>query len=200
MQTLQAMDVWHKDRVSRIFTPSHTLLRRFFTLDEKIRYQGPCLLACLPCVYVCTVVSFGERDKSITLGKCESNYIWYYILSNIWIAVSWFRLPTHIALILLGKKPKKLRFCNKVVQSRGGTRKAICMYVCTLTPSTLNFFIKLYTGILLYTNLVNKVRWHMEIRGFKNENSVKLYLKTLLLQNKKGVGWSLYIVILLRHA
>ena len=36
-----------------------------------------CLLACLPCVYVCTVVSFGERDKSITLGKCESNYIWY---------------------------------------------------------------------------------------------------------------------------
>ena len=30
----------------------------------------------------------------------------------------------------------------------------------------------------------------MEIRGFKNENSVKLYLKTLLLQNKKGVGWS----------
>ena len=40
----------------------------------------------------------------------------------------------------------------------------------------------------------------MEIRGFKNENSVKLYLKTLLLQNKKGVGWSLYIVILLRHA
>lgn len=30
----------------------------------------------------------------------------------------------------------------------------------------------------------------MEIRGFKNENSVKLYLKTPLLQNKKGVGWS----------
>ena len=146
-----------------------------------------CLLACLPCVYVCTVVSFGERDKSITLGKCESNYIWYYILINIWIAVSWFRMPTHIQVIFLGK----LRFCNEIVQSRGGTRKAICMYVCTLTPSTLNFLLNFIEAFYyIPINLVNKVRWHMEIRGFKNENSVKLYLKTLLLQNKKGVGWS----------
>ena len=64
-------------------------------------------------------------------------------------------------------------------------RLYVCMYVCTLTPSSLNFlfnFIEAFYYIPI--NLVNKVRWHMEIRGFKNENSVKLYLKTLLLQNK----------------
>ena len=53
MQTLQAMDVSQRSRKPNF----HSLARSsdaFFTLDEKIRHQGPCLLACMcMCVLQC---------------------------------------------------------------------------------------------------------------------------------------------------
>ena len=60
MQTLQAMDVSQRSRKPNF----HSLARSsdaFFTLDEKFRHQGPCLLACLP-VYVCVLQCHSENE------------------------------------------------------------------------------------------------------------------------------------------
>ena len=69
----------HRDRVSQIFTPSHAPQTLFSPLTKKSGTKVHAgLLACLCSVCTVGVVSFGERDKSITLGKCGANDIWFY--------------------------------------------------------------------------------------------------------------------------